>query len=239
MTSPSPSLLRADAIFHHGSPPGSLSGISLSIEPRRFTLISGLPDSGAGLLLRVLSLLDRPDSGEVWFESQRTVTLDDEARLDLRNHTFGFLFAEPFLLDSFTVAENVAMPLFKISGFDIDQARLRTAQVLDFAGLAASADYRVADISVLDHHKVSLARALAHAPKLLVAENAGLQLSARDFREFAALLRAAPDLLGVSVIATSPAAPEILSPDREIRLERGVIVADSNPGSVQKVSAHD
>lgn len=213
-----------------------MHGVSIAVEPGRFTLLSGPPGSGAGVLLRILGLLERPDSGEVWFDSRPTGALDDAARLDLRNHAFGFVFAEPFLLDSFSVAENVAMPLFKISGFDLEQARIRTGQMLDFAGLAAAADCPASELSLLDHHKLSLARALANAPRVLIAEDAGLQLPPRDLGDFAALLRAAPGLLGVSVIATSPAHPDLFGPDREIRIERGAVVADSDP---IPVPAHD
>jgi ABC-type lipoprotein export system ATPase subunit len=216
-----------------------LSGVSLAIESGRFTLLSGGAESGAGLLLRILGLLERQDAGEVWFDSRPTSSLHETARLELRNHLFGFLFAEPFLLDSFTVAENVAMPLFKISGFDIEEARARTAEVLEFAGLAASADCAVADLGPSDHHKVSLARALAIAPQVLVAEDAGLQLAATELREFAALLRAVSDVLGICVIATSPAGADILGPDREVRLEHGIIVADSQAIKVQEAPAHD
>jgi len=237
MTPPPPSFLRADALFHRGGASGELRGVSLAIEPRRFTLLSGPPGSGAGALLRILGLLDRPDAGEVWFDSQATGSLDDNARLGLRNHAFGYVFGEPFLLDSFTVAENVAMPLFKISGFDVDHARARTAQVLDFTGLAFAADCTVADLSMLDHHKLSLARALANAPQVLIAEDAGLQLAAQELREFAALLRSAPGVLGVAVIATSPADPDILGPDREIRVEQGVVAADSHPVAVEEAPA--
>lgn len=230
--SPPPFLLRAEALSHHGSPPEHLCGVSVAIEAGRFSLLSGAPGSGAALLLRILGLLERPQAGEVWFESAPTSPLDDAALLGLRNHAFGFLFAEPFLLDSFSVAENVAMPLFKISGLDIEHARIRTAKVLEFAGLADAADCNVADLSVLDRHKLSLARALANAPRVLIAEDAGIQLPQRDLRDFAALLRAAPESLGVSVIATSQSAPDIFAPDREIRLERGAIVEDSHPLSV-------
>jgi len=231
------SLLRADALFHHGSPPAQLHGVSLAIEPGRFTLLVGAADSGVGVLLRILGLLERPDAGEVWFEARATSALDDAARLGLRNHAFGFVFAEPFLLDSFSVAENVAMPLFKISGFDIDQARIRTAEVLDFAGLAGAADCPVAELSVLDHHKLSVARAVANAPRVLIAEDAGLQLSNHDLRDFASLLRSAPEALGVTVIATSPAGPDIFRPHREIRLDHGIIVADSHPVSLAEAPA--
>jgi ABC-type methionine transport system ATPase subunit len=229
MNDPASSLLRAEALMHRRSPGGELRGVSLGIEAGRFTLVSGAVESGARLLLRVLGLMERPDSGEVWFDSQAMGALDDAARLDVRNRHFGFLFAEPFLLDSFTVAENVAMPLFKIADFDIDRARFRTAEVLDFAGLSDAADATVADLGPLDHHKVSLARALAIAPRVVIAEEAGVHLAEREIAEFAALLRWVPERLGIAVIATLPVEAGALGPDREVRLEEGIIVADSRP----------
>jgi ABC-type lipoprotein export system ATPase subunit len=213
-----------------------LSGVSLGIGRGEFTLLCG--DAGSGLLLRILGLLERPDSGEVWLEEQATGPMADAARVDLRNRQFGFLFAEPFLLDSFCVAENVAMPLFRIACLEIEQARMRTAEVLEFAGLAAAADAGVADLSRLDQHKVSLARALAIAPRLLIAEDMGLHLPEAELRAFAELLRSVPDRLGISVIATSPAG-DIFAADRRIRIERGVIVGDSEPAPAQEAPAHD
>lgn len=232
-------LLRADDLCHRGAPPEELRGVSLAVEERRFTLISGSPGSGAGLLLRILGLLEKPESGEVLVDSQRVGVLDDAARLHLRNHAFGFVFAEPFLLESFSVVENVAMPLLKISGLDIEQARIRTAGVLDFAGLAAAAELPVSELTTLDRHKVSLARALSIAPRVLIAEDLGLQLSADDLPSFAALLRSAPDLLGVSVIATCPSGPGFLNPDREIRLEHGLVAADSDPIPIPQSATRD
>jgi ABC-type lipoprotein export system ATPase subunit len=239
MTDPIPPSLRADSLVHRRSPPAELRGVSLAIQAGGFTLLSGDAESGAGLLLRILGLLERPDSGEVWFDSIPMGPVDDVVRLGIRNHQFAFLFAEPFLLDSFTVAENVAMPLFKISGFDIERARARTAEVLDFAGIEDSADFAVADLPPLDQHKISLARALAVAPRVLIAEDPGLQLATAELREFAALLRTVPERLGISIIATSPAGAEVLGAGREIRLERGVIVADSQPVEVEEAPAHD
>jgi len=238
---PTPCLLRADAIFHRGAAPEELRGVSLEIEAGRFTFLSGPPGSGAGLLLRLLGLLERPGAGEVRFEARATAGLDEAARTELRNRAFGFVFAEPFLLDSFTVAENVAMPLFRISDLDIEHARLRTARVLEFAGLSAAGDLPAAELSMLDQYKLAVARALAVSPRVLVAEDAGLHLGAREFPAFAGLLRAAPDALGVAVLATSPAGAEIFSPDREVRLERGLIAADSHPVSIasREAPAHD
>jgi ABC-type lipoprotein export system ATPase subunit len=238
MSEPISPLLRADCLLHRRTPPGELNGVSLAIEPGRFTLLSGNGDSGASALLRILGLLDRADAGEVWIEGRATSGLDDAARLELRNQFFGFLFAEPFLLDSFSVAENVAMPLFKIAGVEIEEARVRTAQVLAFAGLSLVADAPVGELGTIERHRVSLARAVAIEPRVLIAEDVGLHLPAGAARGFAELVRSVPEALGISVIATSPA-EEIFVADRVIRLEGGVIVADRQPEPAQEAGAHD
>ena len=62
--------------------------------------------------------------------------LAEEELRRFRNQTFGFLFHNPCLLPSFSVAENVAMPLFRICGTDAGAARVRTSEVLDFCGIA-------------------------------------------------------------------------------------------------------
>ena len=225
MSSTTP-LLRAECLTYARGDVELLRGVSLAIEPARLTLLTG---AGAGTLLRVMGLLERADAGEVWFDAQGTSALDDAARLEIRNRSFGFLFAEPFLLDSFSVAENVAMPLFKISGLDLEEARVRTAKMLAFVGLGEAADECVGNLAILDHHKIALARALVNAPRVLIAEDAGLQLSGGDFAQATALLREAPRQFGVSVIATSPAGADVLMVDREVRVEDGAIAGDSNP----------
>jgi ABC-type lipoprotein export system ATPase subunit len=226
--------------MHHRVPSEELNGVSVTIEPGRFTLLSGGAESGAGALLRVLGLLERADGGEVWIEARATSGLDDAARLELRNRFFGFLFAEPFLLDSFNVAENVAMPLFKIAGVEIEEARMRTGQVLEFAGLSWAADMPVGELGTLERHKVSLARAVAIEPRVLIAEDVASHLGAEEGRGFAELVRSVPGALGIGVIATSPTEGEIFGADRVIRLERGVIVADSQPEPAQEeAEAHD
>ena len=232
MPTPSSPLLRADALCHREQ----LRGISLAIEAGGFTMIDG---AGADALLRILGLLDRAETGEVWLDGQPTNTLDDAARLELRNRAFGYLFAEPFVLDSFTVAENVAMPLFKISGYEIEPARIRTAQMLEFTGLLAASDLSVAELPLHDHYRIALARALAVEPRLLIAEQAGLHIPAAEFGNFASLLRRVPEALGITVIATSPAGAGLFHPDREIRLDQGTVAADTRPVIVEEAPAHD
>lgn len=224
-----PPLLRAEDLFYHrlARPEVTLDlrGTALEFAPRSLTLLSGGHGSGAGLLLRILGLLERPQGGEVLLAGQAAGPLDEPSRLALRNSAFGFVFAEPFLLDSFTVAENIAMPLFKISGLDLEKARQRTAELLSFVDLAEAADHPVEELNPLAQHKLSLARALANAPQVLIVEDAGAHLPPADRPHFLNCLRAVKESYGLAVIAHSSGEPEAVGADRELRMSEGRLCA--------------
>jgi len=225
MGSSSSPILRVEHLRHSraGDPGGwALEVPALEIELRTFTVLDGAPGSGAGLLLRLLGLLERPHAGEIFFADMGTSGLDDPSRLELRNHAFGFIFAEPFLLDAFSVAENIAMPLFKISGLDLEQARQRALELLEFAGLLDTADDPVGELNPLQQQKLALARSLASAPQVLIVEDAAAQLPEADRPEFFANLRAARDWYGIAVIARASRA--VAGADRSVRIEDGRIV---------------
>src|ERR1700722_13063538 len=83
-------------------PLARLQKVSLSIHEKTLNLLSGDEMSGRGLLLRLLGLLDAPDEGEIYFHGEGTSGLAGEARAEIRNQRYGFLFAQPFLLPSFS-----------------------------------------------------------------------------------------------------------------------------------------
>ena len=219
--SPFVSLRAQDLFYHRADAPEvtlDLRGTVLEFAPRSFTLISGSLGSGAGLLLRLLGLLERPQGGEVLLSGQPLGALDDAARLEMRNRAFGFVFAEPFLLDSFTVAENIAMPLFKISCLDLEKARQRTAELLRFVDLAEAADHAIGDLNPLAQQKLAVARALANGPQVLIVEDAGAHLPLADRADFFRCLRGVKESYGVAVVAHSSGEPEAAGAEREFRI---------------------
>ena len=179
----------------------ALRGVSLRIRAGGLYFIVG---ESAGLL-RVLGLLDVPESGEVFLEMRNVASLAEPDRDELRNHRCGFLFASPFLLPGFSVVENVAMPLFKISHFTPEQARERTDMLLDFTGLTDEAQCAIDDITPFQQHAVSLARALANDPAVLTVETLETALAPEDALIFATLLRQSCARFGVAVIASASA----------------------------------
>src|SRR5687768_11115931 len=103
---PAPFLeLRSVSCTRHGA---AVADVTLKFSQPGLYVLTG--DDGANdLLLRLLGLLEVPDSGEVWFGGNDTAALDEPGRAALRARSFGYIFAAPFLLPAFTVVENLAM----------------------------------------------------------------------------------------------------------------------------------
>ena len=197
----------------------ALRGLSLSFDAGAFHLVTGGPDLLRAALLRVLGLLDPPASGEVFFEGRVFAALSERDRDEVRNLRCGFLFAAPFLLPTFSVVENIAMPLFKISQVNPEQARERTDLLLEFAGLTAEAQRHADELTPFQQHAASLARALANDPALITVESLNAGLAPEDAAHFAALLRQSCVRFGVTIIASAPADFAAEPGDRIIALD--------------------
>lgn len=186
-----------------------------------FHLLLGEVDSGHELFLRVLGLLEVPEAGEVFVEGDPVRELSEAARLKLRERRLGFVFTAPFLLPAFSVIENVAMPLFKVSDVEPPEARRRSESLLEFAGLSDCTETRCGDLAPLAQHRVSLARALVNQPAALLVENLDAALVGDDLRVFSALVRQAALRFGIAVIATATPGFTPDSTDRIIEVTDG------------------
>ena len=183
----------------------ALRGLSLRVRAGGFYLITGECAGLHAALQRVLGLVDAPQSGEVFLEKRSVGKLAESDRDEVRNQRCGFLFAAPFLLPAFTVVENVAMPLFKISHVTPEEARERTEMLLEFVGLTLEAQHSIDDLTDFQQHAVALARALANDPAVITAENLETTLAPEDATTFTALLRKCCARFGVAVIASGSA----------------------------------
>jgi ABC-type lipoprotein export system ATPase subunit len=204
-----------------------LRDLTVAFAPACFHLLLGGQRSGKHMLLRLLGLLESPDAGEVILSGVPIGSLAAEAQADLRAQRFGFVFAAPFLLSSFTVIENVAMPLFKVSHVTPEEARRRTEEVLAFVGLADLAEASVDDLSTDAQFRAALARGLVHEPPILLVEDLDHALAGDDLRQFTDLLRRATTEFGATVVATASPTMAGKSSDRVLEIEGGIIRRDS------------
>lgn len=146
-----------------------LDDISISIERGSVVSVIGASGSGKSTLLHVLGGLDRPDSGDVLWNSSQIYTLDDEDLADFRNKQLGFVFQFHHLLPEFTAIENVMMPAL-ISGTDFRDAQSRAMELLEQFGIPSRAEHRPSQLSGGEQQRVAMARALMNKPELILAD---------------------------------------------------------------------
>src|SRR3546814_5612446 len=125
--------------------------------------------SGAGksTLLHIAGLLGRPDGGEVLIDGQACLGLSDAQRTALRRRAIGCVYQYHHLLPEFSALENVALPQM-IAGVAKSKARSKAAALLASVGLAERAPTPPGRLSGGERQRAAIARALAHAPSLLL-----------------------------------------------------------------------
>jgi ABC-type lipoprotein export system ATPase subunit len=201
---------------------GSLEVIrdfSYQFRSGSFYHLSGPELGGKRLLLQILGLLLPHKAGEIIVDGSSVTDLDIDDLGEIRNRKYGFLFSSPFLLPSFTVLENVAMPLFKIAQVEPPEAKIITEEILEMVGASRIATTAVGQLNRLDEMLVALARALVHHPRVLIAEFVGTNMDEDEAETFLSILRASGQRLGLAVIATL--APHIPWGKADVRLEIG------------------
>ncbi len=146
-----------------------LKDINLELQEAESVVIVGASGAGKSTLLHVLSGLDLPDAGKVFFYDKDIFSGNDDEISAFRNEQIGFVFQFHYLLPEFTAAENVAMPLL-VKNVKINEALERAKDLLNEVGLAERAEHKPAELSGGEQQRVAIARALANNPKLLFAD---------------------------------------------------------------------
>ena len=146
-----------------------LRGVDLAIGRGDSAAIVGASGSGKSTLLHLLGALDRPTRGEVRLGGERVSELAEERLAALRNRFVGFVFQFHHLLRDFTALENVMLPRM-IAGAGREEAAERAAELLAQVGLAERASHRPRRLSGGEQQRVAVARALANAPPLVLAD---------------------------------------------------------------------
>jgi putative ABC transport system ATP-binding protein len=146
-----------------------LDGIDLSIAPRERVAIVGPSGSGKSTLLNLIGGIDRPDAGEVRLGGKEVSALSESDRTLFRRKHLGFVFQFLNLIPTLTVIENLLLPL-ELNGEDGQAARDRAASLLAEVGLADRADALPDRLSGGEQQRVAVARALAHRPQLVLAD---------------------------------------------------------------------
>jgi lipoprotein-releasing system ATP-binding protein len=146
-----------------------LTGASLTLAPGEVVALVAPSGAGKSTLLHIAGLLDTPDAGEVRIAGQDMGRASDRRRTAARRADIGFVYQFHHLLPEFSAAENIVLPQLA-AGRPRAEAEARTAELLSRVGIAPRADHRPAALSGGEQQRVAFCRALANAPRLLLAD---------------------------------------------------------------------
>ena len=222
------SALNLSGSHEHGGE--RLCDVSLGFEAASLNLLYGPHGSGCNLLLRYLGLMARPGSGEVFLTGQSTHGWTDAQCIEARSRHFGFVFETPLLIPSFNVAENVAMPFFKLTQASPELAREATGRVLEHVGMASAAEEKVDALPLWARQRVALARALVTRPQALFVENIDALFRDGELISILELLSNTRRTLGCCIIATAAHADVAHFATRAVEMAGGQVVRDWQPG---------
>ena len=146
-----------------------LNGIDLEVQKGEDLCIVGASGAGKSTLLHILGTIDKPSSGELYFQNTAIHNLKEEELAELRNKKIGFVFQFHHLLPEFSALENVMLPGI-IANENKKQTKLRAKSLLDMVGLSSRIHHYPSELSGGEQQRVAIARALYASPELLLAD---------------------------------------------------------------------
>jgi len=147
----------------------ALRGIDLGVEKNEFISVMGPSGSGKSTLMNIMGCLDTPTSGEYYLDGEKVQTKSPNQLAEIRNLKIGFVFQNFNLLPYATALENVEVPLI-FKGVSSKKRRKRAEELLDQVGLKDRMDHKPTELSGGEMQRVSIARALACEPSLILAD---------------------------------------------------------------------
>lgn len=202
--------------------------VDFVLEAGAFTALAGPSGSGKSTLLHLLSGLDRPTTGEVWFEDLRIDGLATSRRADLRLAHFGFVFQAYNLIPVLTALENAGFVL-ELQGMPRKEREAKALQALDALGMAAYRDRRPNQLSGGQQQRVAVARALASSPKVILADEPTANLDSKTGATLTEYMKRLHRDEGVTFLFSTHDPRLLEHVDDVVEMEDGRIVGRTEP----------
>jgi putative ABC transport system ATP-binding protein len=209
----------------------ALTDVDVEIGRGEFVAIVGQSGSGKSTMLNLLAGIDRPSSGEVVIDGVAVHGLSERALSAWRGSAVGIVFQFFQLLPTLTAAENVMLPMDFCNRWPRGDRRKRALELLERVGIADQADKFPGALSGGQQQRVAVARALANAPPILLADEPTGNL---DSRSAQALLQVLRDRVaeGETVILVTHDRNAIEQTARSVTLVDGRVVSDTSSAHV-------
>lgn len=205
-----------------------LTGLDLRVDAGECVALLGRSGSGKSTLLNLMAGIDLPDSGEILIQGRNLTRLPEKERTLFRRRHIGFVYQFFNLIPTLTAAENIALPL-ELNALPEERIEARVAELLGQVGLADRGAAFPDQLSGGEQQRIAIARALAHRPLLILADEPTGNLDAATGGSVLQLLTGLARGTAQTLIMVTHNLEVANSADRVIRLERGVI-APEGPG---------
>lgn len=203
----------------------ALSGVSFRIDPKEFVCITGPSGSGKSTLLALIIGAEEPTKGRVEIDGVDLRSVPEPA-LQFFRRRVGVMFQDYRLIQNRTVAENIAFPL-EVCGISDRHIGKRVPELLTRMGLQHRAKALPRELSGGEQARTAIARAIAHSPLVLLADEPTGDLDPEESLELLRLLQEIHAEGTTIVLATHDAVIVDKLKTRVIRLERGTLIRDS------------
>ncbi|WOW18643.1 ABC transporter ATP-binding protein [Clostridioides difficile] len=164
----------------------AVDGITLEIEPHKFSAIIGQSGSGKSTLLHCMAGLDKPTLGNVFMDNLDLYTLSDEKLSNLRSKEFGFIFQNYNLIPVINVYDNIVLPILIAKG-KIDNNYIN--DLITKLGLESQINKFPNELSGGQQQRVAIARSLANKPSIIFADEPTGNLDSETTNEVMNLLK--------------------------------------------------
>jgi putative ABC transport system ATP-binding protein len=204
----------------------ALDGVTCRVDAGELIGVVGRSGSGKSTLLNVMTGIDRPTSGEVWVAGSAVHSLSEGRLAAWRGRHVGVVFQFFQLLPTLTVAENVMLPMDFCDTYPARDRRPRALALLERVGIAEQADKLPLALSGGQQQRAAIARALANAPALLVADEPTGNLDSQTARAVWRLFGELADD-GTTVVVVTHDREVVGLVGRVIHIADGAIVSDA------------
>jgi putative ABC transport system ATP-binding protein len=215
-------LLRAESLSKSFGAVTAVHDVNLHIKSGEIVAIMGRSGSGKSTAMHLLTGLEQPSGGHVFYRGQDIAGLDEDALALWRRDNIGLVFQAFHLIPTLSALENVAFPLYP-DGVSATERRQRAAARLEMVGLADRATHRPSRLSGGEQQRVAIARALINNPGLILADEPTGNLDSETGGDILSLFHRLRDEAGVSFLIVTHDDEVAAAADRVIRMKDGEI----------------
>ena len=201
----------------------ALNDVTIQVKKSALTVLRGRSGSGKTTLLNILSGLDTPTEGHVFFEGKNISALSANRRDRLRAKKMGFVFQAVALMPDMNAIENVEYGL-RIAGRFDRQSRRNAEECLNLVGLGKRMKHLAQELSGGEQQRVAIARSIAHSPELIFADEPTAELDTAMGIQIVDIFKRLIQEKGMTIVMTTHDPNMLELADCVYTLSDGVIV---------------